>query len=140
MTTILYVCVHNAGRSQMAEAMTNHLAREHALSVSALSAGTVAGERINPIAEEVMREIGVPMDGQAPKQLTQQMAGSADRIITMGCRVDADACPARFMLTEDWGLDDPAGQSIEKVRSIRDQIRARVEALLNEISQEDKHE
>ena len=79
-----------------------------------------------------MAEIGAPMTGQAPKQLTQEMADSADRIITMGCGVDADACPARIHVTDDWGLEDPAGQPIEKVREIREQIRGRVEALLAE--------
>lgn len=134
MKTVLYVCVHNAGRSQMAEAFTNALARERGLPVRATSAGTVAGEKINPAAEEVMREAGVPMDGQAPKRLTQEMADAADRVITMGCGVDADACPARLHLSEDWGLDDPEGRPVEAVRAIRDQIRARVEALLAEMS------
>lgn len=117
----------------MAEAFTNRLAHERGLPVRAISAGTVAGERINPVAEAVMAEIGVPMDDQRPKQLTQAMADGAARTITMGCGVDADACPARIHLSEDWGLDDPAGQPIETVRAIRDQIRARVEALLREL-------
>ena len=122
----------------MGEALTNHLAGARGLPVRALSAGTVAGERINPVAAGVMREIGVPMDGQAPKQLTQQMADGAERIITMGCGVDAAACPARFLVTEDWGLDDPAGQPIDRVRVIRDQIQTRVKALLDEIAAEDR--
>jgi Protein-tyrosine-phosphatase len=105
--TVLYVCLHNAGRSQMAEAFTNHLARERGLPIRALSAGTIAGEKINPIADQVMREAGVSMDGQAPKQLTQHMADQADRIITMGCGIDADACPARIHLSEDWGSGRP---------------------------------
>lgn len=136
MKTVLYVCLHNAGRSQMAEAFTNHLARERGLPIRALSAGTIAGEKINPIADQVMREAGVSMDGQAPKQLTQHMADQADRIITMGCGIDADACPARIHLSEDWGLDDPAGQPIEKVREIRDQIKERVEDLMAQVEQE----
>jgi arsenate reductase (thioredoxin) len=130
---ILFVCVHNAGRSQMAEAFVNHLAKERGLAVRALSAGTVAGERINPVAEQVMAEVGVPMEGQRPKQLTQEMVDNADQVITMGCGVDAEACPARFLVTEDWGLDDPAGQPIEKVREIRDQIQERVGKLLDEV-------
>ncbi len=133
VTTVLFVCVHNAGRSQMAEALTNHLARERGIPVRALSAGTVAGEGINPLAARVMEEIGVSMEGRRPKQLTQQMADEADRIVTMGCGVDADACPASFLVTEDWGLDDPAGQPIERVREIRDQIRTRVEFLLDDL-------
>ena len=117
MKTVLFVCVHNAGRSQMAEAFTNALAKERGLAVRALSAGTVAGEEINPAALAVMQEAGVSMAGQTPKQLTQAMADSADRIVTMGCGVDADACPARIHLSEDWGLDDPKGQPLEKVRA-----------------------
>ncbi len=133
MKTVLYVCVHNAGRSQMAEAFTNQLAQERGLPIQAFSAGTVAGEQINPVAVAVMQEIGVSMAGQKPKQLTQVMADSADRIITMGCGVDAEACPARIHLSEDWGLDDPKGQPIEKVRAIRDEIKAKVEKLLAEV-------
>jgi arsenate reductase len=130
MKTVLFVCVHNAGRSQMAEAFVNHLAREHHYPIRGLSAGTEAGERINPLAEQAMAEIGISLQGQAPKQLTQDMADAADRVITMGCGVDATSCPARIHLAEDWGLDDPAGQPIEKVRKIRDQIRSRVEELV----------
>jgi arsenate reductase len=135
MKTVLFVCVHNAGRSQMAEAFTNAIARERGLPIRGLSAGTEAGTRVNPMAVEAMGELGLSMEGQAPKQLTQAMADSATRIITMGCGVDATACPARIHLSEDWGLDDPAGQGIEKVRLIRDQIRERVEALLTELSE-----
>lgn len=133
MKTVLYVCVHNAGRSQMAEAFTNQLAKERGLAVRALSAGTIAGEEINPAALAVMREVGVSMEAQTPKQLTQAMADSADRVVTMGCGVDADACPAHIHLSEDWGLDDPKGQPLEKVRVIRDEIKTRVEALLSEM-------
>ena len=136
MRTVLFVCVHNAGRSQMAEAFTNALAKERGLAVRALSAGTIAGQEINPQAVAVMREIGVSMTGQTPKQLTQAMADGANRIITMGCGVDADACPARIHLSEDWGLDDPKGQSVEKVRAIRDEIKAKVEGLLDEWEKE----
>jgi arsenate reductase len=132
--TVLFVCVHNAGRSQMAEAFTNHRAKERGLAIQGISAGTVAGSEINPDAVAVMREIGISMAGQTPKPLTQEMADRADRIITMGCGVDAEACPARIHLSEDWGLDDPKGQPIEKVRQIRDQIRERVEALLSEVA------
>ena len=138
MKTILYVCVHNAGRSQMAEAFTNKLAAERGLPVRGLSAGTEVGSRINPLAVEVMRELGISMEGQAPKQLTQELADSATRIVTMGCGVDAASCPARIHLSEDWGLEDPAGKPIEKVRAIRDQIRERVEALLSELVEEAK--
>lgn len=133
MKTVLFVCVHNSGRSQMAEAFTNSLAKDRRLAVHARSAGTIAGEEINPTAVAVMQEVGISMVGQKPKQLTQSMADSADRIITMGCGVDAEACPARIHLSEDWGLDDPKGQPIEKVRAIRDEIKVKVEALLAEL-------
>lgn len=135
MKTVLFVCVHNAGRSQMAEGLVNALAAERGLSVRAESAGTVPGTGINPVAREVMAEIGVSLDGHTPKILTQEMADRADRVVTMGCGVDADACPARIHLSEDWGLDDPKGQSIEKVRAIRDQIRARTEELLKDLTE-----
>lgn len=130
MRKLLFVCVHNAGRSQMAEAFTNALAREKMLPVHARSAGTAAGDEINPVVAAVMEEIGISLEGHKPKQLTQSMADSADRIITMGCGVDADACPARIHVSDDWGIDDPKGQPIEKVRAIRDQIKSRVEELL----------
>jgi arsenate reductase (thioredoxin) len=134
MKRVLFVCVHNAGRSQMAEAFTNKLAAERGLPIRGLSAGTEAGERINPLAVQAMQEIGITMEGQSPKQLTQAMADSSDRIITMGCGVDATSCPARIHLSEDWGLDDPAGKPIEKVREIRDQIKERVDAMLSEMA------
>jgi arsenate reductase len=128
--TVLFVCVHNAGRSQMAEAFVNRLAAESGSPIRAMSAGTEAGQRINPVAMEAMNELGISLANHQPKQLTQEMADMATRIITMGCGVNANSCPARIHLSEDWGLDDPAGQSIEKVREIRDQIRLRVQRLL----------
>lgn len=134
MKTILYVCVHNAGRSQMAEALTNYRAQERGLDVRGLSAGTMGGKNLNPMAVQALEEMGISMAGQSPKLLDQAMADGADRIISMGCGVDAEACPARFILTEDWGLDDPAGQPIERVREIRDGIDARVKALLDELA------
>lgn len=133
MTEVLFVCVHNAGRSQMAEALLNHLAQERGLPVHGSSAGTVGGKEINPVAAQALAEIGVSIEGQRPKLLTQEMADSADQIISMGCGVDAEACPAKFLLTEDWGLDDPAGQPIERVRDIRDQIMKRTSELLDKL-------
>ena len=129
---VLFVCVHNAGRSQMAEAYVNHLSLERGLSVIAESAGTLGGSSLNPVAVRAMAEQGIPLKGHEPKLLTQAMIGRADRIISMGCGVDTAACPASFLITEDWQLDDPAGQSIEEVRKIRDQIRSKVEGLLAE--------
>jgi protein-tyrosine-phosphatase len=134
MKKVVYVCTHNAGRSQMAEALTNKIAIERGIPVRALSAGTIAGDQLNPSAVEAMEEIGISMAGHAPKLLTAEILEGADRVITMGCGVDAQACPARFLVTEDWGLDDPKGQPIEKVRAIRDLIKERVELLLSEMS------
>ncbi|HLO99554.1 MAG TPA: hypothetical protein VK171_13245 [Fimbriimonas sp.] len=114
----------------MAEAYVNHLARERGLDVQAESAGTVGGKSLNPVAVKVMMEEGISLEGHAPKLLTQEQADRADKIISMGCGVDAEACPAKFLLTEDWELEDPAGQGDESVRVIRDQIKLRVEQLL----------
>ena len=132
MKTILFVCVHNAGRSQMAEAMLNRLASDRGLDVRGISAGTLGGAEINPVAVQVMDEAGISMSGQQPKLLTQVMVDQADQIITMGCDVDADACPAKFLVTEDWGLDDPKGKAVDEVRRIRDEIKAHVLGLLDE--------
>ena len=129
--TVLFVCVHNAGRSQMAEAWARHIAQERGIEVIAESAGTLGGGTLNPNAVAVMEEVGVSMAEQYPKALTQEMVDRADRVISMGCGVDASSCPAKFLVTEDWGLDDPAGQSIDVVRRIRDEIRARTEELLS---------
>lgn len=134
MRTVLFVCVHNAGRSQMAEALTNHAARTRGMEVRALSAGTEGGKSLNPMAVRAIEELGLSMAGQSPKLLTQELVDGADRIFSMGCGVDATACPARFLLTDDWGLDDPAGEPIERVREIRDEIARRVETLLDEMA------
>lgn len=116
----------------MAEAFVNHLAKARGIDLKAESAGTLGGKALNALAIRAMAEAGVSMVGQEPKLLTQEMVSRADKIISMGCGVDASACPAKFILTEDWGLDDPHGEPIEKVREIRDQIKARVEQLLQE--------
>lgn len=134
MSNVLFVCVHNSGRSQMAEAFFNRMAVECGLPHRAASAGTMPGEKLNPAAEAVMEEIGVSLSGHQPKLLTPELAAEADKIITMGCGVDVDACPVRIYISDDWGLDDPAGQPLEKVRKIRDQIRERVDRLLKELS------
>lgn len=135
MLNALFVCVHNAGRSQMAAALFNHLCHQRGLPFRADSAGTAPGSRVNPAAVEAMRELGVDLSQARPKPLTQELADAAERIITMGCGVDAEACPAKFLVTEDGGLDDPAGQPIETVRRIRDEIRNRVEALIAELEE-----
>lgn len=136
MKRILYVCTHNAGRSQMAEAFTNRLGEGL---VTAVSAGTKPGTALNPVAVETMNEIGYDMSGQHPKMMTDDMVDSADRIITMGCGVSLDdaegaVCPVFLVPSEDWELDDPHNQPIEKVRAIRDEIKSRVEALIAEMN------
>ncbi len=125
---ILFLCVHNAGRSQMAAAFARQLAGPRAV---IHSAGSAPGETLNPAVVTVMIEAGLDIRGEQPRKLTDEMARSADVIVTMGC---GDACPyyagKRY---EDWVLTDPAGQTLEVVRGIRDDIRARVVALLREL-------
>ena len=123
--TVLFVCVHNAGRSQMAAGWLQHLA---GAGVSVLSAGSAPASSINPVAVEAMAEEGIDIAGNSPTLLADAAVREADVVVTMGC---GDECPfypgKRY---EDWELDDPAGQPIEAVRPIRDEIRRRVEALL----------
>ena len=126
--SVLFVCVHNAGRSQMAAGFMTHLGQGR---VEVLSAGSAPKDSINPIAVEAMAEIGIDISHNSPKLLTTDAVEQSDAVITMGC---GDVCPfypgKRY---EDWVLDDPAGQGIESVRVIRDEIKARVEALLAEL-------
>ena len=124
---ILFVCVHNAGRSVMAEAFAR------AVGLEAASAGTIPGAAPHPVVVEAMREVGIDVSEHRGASLTSEMVERAERVITMGCAVDADACPAIiYARTEDWGLDDPSGRAIDEVRAIRDDIRARVGALAKE--------
>ena len=126
--TVLFVCVHNAGRSQMAAGFMNSLGAGR---VEVLSAGSAPKDSINPIAVQAMQEVGIDISNNVPKVLTPEAVQESDAVITMGC---GDACPfypgKRY---EDWVLDDPAGQGIEPVRVIRDEIKARVEKLLAEL-------
>ena len=126
--SVLFVCVHNAGRSQMAAGYLRHLAGDR---VEVRSAGSMPADQINPIAVEAMREEGIDITAEAPKVLTAEAVQDSDVVITMGC---GDACPffpgKRY---EDWKLDDPAGQGIDAVRPIRDDIKARIETLLAEL-------
>ena len=126
--TVLFVCVHNAGRSQMAAGYLKALAGDR---VEVLSAGSEPKDQINPVAVEAMREEGIDITAEQPKALTTEAVQDSDVVITMGC---GDACPffpgKRY---EDWKLEDPAGQGIESVRPIRDDIKARVETLLAEL-------
>jgi len=126
MKKVLFVCVGNSGRSQMAEAFFNQKARGKAV---AISAGTNPATQVNSIVVAAMREVDIEIQGKKPKMLTAEMLEGADRVITMGCNV-SEACPASFVPAEDWGLDDPEGKPIEEVRQIRDKIKARVEELV----------
>ncbi len=127
--TVLFVCVHNAGRSQMAAGYLRHLAGGQ---IEVLSAGSTPADSINPVAVEAMKEDGVDITSEAPKILTTDAVQESDVVITMGC---GDACPIfpgkRY---EDWKLDDPAGQGIESVRPIRDDIKARIRTLITELT------
>jgi arsenate reductase len=129
--TVLFVCVHNAGRSQMAAGYLRSLGCGD---IDVLSAGSEPKDQINPVAIEAMAEEGIDIAGNTPKVLTVDAVKESDVVITMGC---GDVCPIfpgkRY---EDWVLDDPAGQSIEAVRPIRDEIRRRVEALVHDLRSE----
>ena len=128
MATALFVCLHNAGRSQMSAALFERAAggRHHAL-----SAGTTPADRVHPVVVEVMREVGVDLAGRVPQRLTPELAEQADVVVTMGC---GDACPyipgKRYL---DWDLADPKGQDLDRVRAIRDDIAERIDALVAEL-------
>jgi arsenate reductase len=126
--TVLFVCVHNAGRSQMAAGFLKHLAGTR---IEILSAGSQPADQVNPVAVEAMREVGVDIATEQPKLLQDAAVRAADVVITMGC---GDACPIypgkRY---QDWELDDPAGRPLAEVRPIRDLIRRRLEALVEEL-------
>lgn len=128
VTTVLFVCVHNAGRSQMAAGFLNHFAEE---SISVKSAGSIPADEINPLAVEVMREVGIDILSNRPKLLSVDDVRESDVVITMGC---GDACPIfpgkRY---EDWDLEDPAGKDIATVRAIRDEIKQRVLDLIHSL-------
>ena len=130
MEQVLFICVGNSSRSQMAEALFNHLAAGRA---RAGSAGTQPARALDPNAVAVMAELGIDISSQSPKALTQEMVDGATRRISMGCGVE-ESCPAWAQPDEDWDLDDTYHQPIEVVRHIRDQIRARVEALVKELA------
>jgi arsenate reductase len=125
---VLFVCVHNAGRSQMAAAFLTHLAGDR---VRARSAGSAPADQVNPAVVGAMREVGIDISAETPKVLTVEAVQSSDVVITMGC---GDACPyfpgKRYL---DWTLDDPAGQGVDAVRPIRDAIEQRIRSLLAEL-------
>lgn len=126
--SVLFVCVHNAGRSQMAAGFLRDIAGDR---IEVRSAGSVPADQINPVAVDAMSELGIDITAEQPKVLTTEAVQASDVVITMGC---GDACPffpgKRY---EDWKLDDPAGQGIDAVRPIRDEIRRRIEALAGEL-------
>jgi arsenate reductase (thioredoxin) len=126
--SVLFVCVHNAGRSQMAAAYLEHLSDGR---VDVRSAGSAPADSLNPVVVEAMREEGIDLGAAEPKVLTDEAVAASDVVVTMGC---GDACPffpgKRY---EDWVLDDPAGQGLEAVRPIRDEIRRRVQELVDEL-------
>jgi arsenate reductase (thioredoxin) len=126
--SVLFVCVHNAGRSQMAAGWLRHLAGD---AVEVRSAGSLPGDLVNPAAIEAMAEVGIDISRQRPKGLTTDAVEASDVVITMGC---GDACPVfpgkRYL---DWELEDPAGKGVESVRPIRDEIESRIQGLLAEL-------
>jgi arsenate reductase len=126
--SVLFVCVHNAGRSQMAAGYLRHLAGDR---IEVRSAGSEPGDRVNPVAVEAMLEEGIDLTAETPKVLTSESVQACDVVVTMGC---GDACPffpgKRY---EDWVLEDPAGRDLDAVRPIRDEIRRRVGALVDDL-------
>ena len=130
--SVLFVCVHNAGRSQMAAGWLRHLAGDR---IEVRSAGSEPADQVNPAAVQAMREVGIDITGRTPQLLEYQIAQDSDVVITMGC---GDTCPfypgTRY---EDWVLDDPAGKGVEAVRPIRDEIKARVSTLVDQLLHEE---
>ena len=129
--TVLFVCVGNTGRSQIAEAIFNKLKPD---GFRAISAGTKPAKEINPLVVQALRDIGIDISNAMPKPVSAEMIAEAEKIITMGCEAE-DFCPARFLSrVEDWGIKDPKGKTLDEVRSIRDTIHERVRELLQRLS------
>jgi arsenate reductase (thioredoxin) len=129
MKKVLFVCVHNSGRSQMAEAFFNYYASGKA---TAISAGTQPASHIDRTVAEAMKELGIDISSNRSKLLTPEMMEGVDKAVTMGCGVEG-VCPVTFVPSEDWHLEDPEGKPIEKVREIRDEIEANVKTLIRKI-------
>ena len=127
--TVLFVCVHNSGRSQMAEAFFNRVTKGRTI---AYSAGTQPGDQINPTVVQAMSELGIDLSQKRPLLLTQDMLDVAERVITMGCNVE-ERCPYNLVPTEDWGLEDPKDKPLHRVMEIRDEVQRRVEALVGDL-------
>jgi len=128
MATVLFVCLHNAGRSQMSQALFERAAGG---AHRALSAGTTPGDRVHPEVVEVMREEGIDLSGRRPQRLSDELAAEADVVVTMGCGDECPLIPGKRYL--DWDLPDPKGLPVDEVRAIRNDIEARVRALLSEL-------
>ncbi len=128
MATVLFICIHNAGRSQMAEAFLNSMSGGRHRGISA---GSRPSESVNPVVVEAMSELGIDISHALPKKLTAELVREADLVVTMGC--GEDACPIVPNEMREWDLDDPHGRSIEEVRLIRDQIKVLVRELVREL-------
>ncbi|MFC4395160.1 arsenate reductase ArsC [Arthrobacter sedimenti] len=126
--SVLFVCVHNAGRSQMAAAFLASLSRG---TVEVRSAGSQPAEKVNPAAVEAMAEVGIDLSAEVPKMLTAEAVKESDVVITMGCGDECPVFPGKRY--EDWELEDPAGKGVDSVRPIRDEIKARIEKLITEL-------
>ena len=132
---VLFVCVHNAGRSQMAKALFNWIAEERGLKLWADSAGTISSDHVHPEVVTVMGELGIDISHEQPKLLTDDMLAGQPQVFTMGCAVESEACPSlRMEDVEDWGLPDPKGRPLDEVREIRDEIMRRVGGVLTEMA------
>lgn len=128
MKTVLFACIHNAGRSQMAAAWFNALANPH--KARAISAGTEPGSRVHPEVLEAMKEVGIDLSKAQPTLLTRELAAGSELLVTMGC---GEACPVvPGLRRDDWPLEDPKGKSMDVVRSIRDDVRRRIEGLVGQ--------
>ncbi|MGC0327644.1 arsenate reductase [Streptomyces sp. SAI-170] len=131
LASVLFVCVHNAGRSQMAAGFLRHLAGDR---VEVRSAGSLPGDQVNPAAVAAMAELGIDISDQKPKVLTSEAVQASDYVITMGCGDTCPVFPGKHYL--DWPLDDPAGQGVDAVRPIRDEIGKLIEGLIEEITRD----
>ena len=126
MNTVIFACIHNAGRSQMAAAWFNALSDSS--KAQAISAGTEPGSRVHPEVLEAMKEVGIDLSAQKPRKLTDELAAQAHLLVTMGCGEQCPVVPG--LKRDDWPLEDPKNKPVERVREIRDEVRARVQALL----------
>jgi protein-tyrosine-phosphatase len=133
LTTVLFICIQNSCRSQIAEAIFNHLAPE---GIRAISAGSKPAAKVDPLALAALNEIGIEINTLNPKLLTREIAQGADKIVTMGC---PEACPAVGKPMEDWGIEDPSGRGIEEYRKTRETITRKVEQLLEVLRSESNY-